>query len=176
MTVTHPELLAKKDHFAISAITDEDRRFWWSNHDCAILASVNEALCHMLVNIQLAVLCVFYLEVFAIKLAWWSKKEFSFPFLEKQLSQSSTRSCPILSALRDRSSHFVQSIQCWVVERLLRLFRLIFKLSFLNFIATFPFNWGCRWTLLWAILTLLHFVQTTPHFEIIFWNNQQFKS
>ena len=27
VTVTHPELLAKKDNFAISAVADEDRRF-----------------------------------------------------------------------------------------------------------------------------------------------------
>ena len=76
VTVTHAQLLAEDSHLAIWAITDEDGALGRSYHYGWVLASVNKALCYVIIHVELAVLAVVDGEVFAIKLSRGAEQEF----------------------------------------------------------------------------------------------------
>ena len=65
-TVSHSQLLGKDDKGAILAVSNEDRTFRWPDHYFWSFTLVDEALCDMLMDIELAIVTEANLEVFTI--------------------------------------------------------------------------------------------------------------
>ena len=66
VAISHPELLAEDSDLAVGTISNEDWAFCRSDHDLWILTLVDEALGDMLMHVQLAIVTVVDLEVFAV--------------------------------------------------------------------------------------------------------------
>ena len=83
VAVTHAQLLAEDSDLAIRAISDEDGALGRPYHYGWVFTSVYEALCYVVINVELAVFAVVDCEVFAVKFSRAAEQKFALFVHEK---------------------------------------------------------------------------------------------
>ena len=86
MTVPHAELLAENGEFTVTTVTDENGALGGADHDLRILTLVDEALCDVIVHVELALVTKIDCKVLPVELPRIAEQEFSLFFRKKKLA------------------------------------------------------------------------------------------